>query len=191
MDDTGNVSQLLRNWAQGDPSARDQLVPLVYDVLRRLAAKHLAGERYAVTLQPTALVHEAYMRMVDQTMPEWESRSHFFGVAAHLMRQILVDHARFRRTLKRGGGMVKVDLESAANVAPARPAADIVALSDALDSLAAVDPRKASIIELRHFGGFTEEETAQALAISVATVRRDSRLAEAWLHAEIRPGQGS
>jgi RNA polymerase sigma factor (TIGR02999 family) len=189
MPGTGEVSRLLREWAGGNQRAQEQVVPLVYDVLRRLAAHHLAREQRAVTLQPTALVHEAYMRMVGHTMPDWNDKNHFFGVAARLMRQILVDHARARRSLKRGGGAITLDLENLAMIAPPGRGADVIALNDALDALEKIDPRKAAIIELRHFGGLTEEETGLSLGISVATVRRQARMAEAWLHAEmVNPG---
>jgi len=185
MGDMGDVSRLLRQWAGGDPKAEGFLVPLVYDVLHRLASSHLAHEQREITLQPTALVHEAYLRLVDQTQPEWNDRQHFFRVAARLMRQILVDHARARRALKRGGGVISMDLENAAELAPSGRGADVVALNDALEALEKVDPRKVAIMELRHFGGLTEEETGLTLGISVATVRRQARMAEAWLHAEM------
>lgn len=191
MADGPDVSLLLRQWAGGNQEARDQVVPLVYGVLRRLAAHHLAHER-AVTLQPTALVHEAYMRMVGRSTPDWNDKSHFFGIAARLMRQILVDHARSRRSQKRGGsGAITLDLEQAAMISPPGRGADVIALNDALDALEKIDPRKATLIELRHFGGLTEEEAGLQLGISVATVRRQSRLAEAWLHAEMTASGGA
>jgi RNA polymerase sigma-70 factor, ECF subfamily len=165
----------------------DLLVPLVYDEIRRLAQSYLRDERSADTLQPTALVHEAYLRLVGQNLPDWESRSHFFGVAAHLMRQILVDHARRHKSAKRGGGQPKAYLEEALNFAPER-SSDFLALDDALAALTRVDERKCRIIELRFFGGFSVEETAQALGISVATAGREQRLAEAWLHREVSRG---
>jgi len=178
------VTQLLVAWKQGHKDALDLLTPLVYNELRRLAAYYLADERAAETLQPTALVHEAYLRLVAQNLPDWESRSHFFGVAAHLMRQILVDTARRKRSAKRGSGEAKVSLDSIASFAPAR-AQDMEALDDALNALAAIDERKCKVVELRFFGGFSVEETAQALGISVATVGREQRMAEAWLHREV------
>src|SRR5215471_11948291 len=185
MADRGDVSRLLREWAGGNQEAREQVVPLVYDVLRRLAAHHLSAEQRHVTLQPTVLVHEAYMRMVDQTQPEWNDRNHFYGVAARLMRQILVDHARARRAQKRGGGAaVTLDLDNSPAFAPGG-GADVIALNDALDALDKIDRRKVEIIELRYFGGLTEEEIGRSLGISPATVRRQSRMAEAWLHAEM------
>jgi RNA polymerase sigma factor (TIGR02999 family) len=187
MAETEQVTRLLRDWANGDQAARDQLVPLVYDTLRRLASKYLAGERHADTFEPTALVHEAYMRLVDRTLPEWQSRSHFYGVAAHLMRQILVDHARERLAAKRGGGAVQVELNEALGIGRAATDEKLITLGSALDQLEDLDPRRARIVELRYFGGFTEEETAQSLEISPATVRRETRLAEAWLYTQMSP----
>jgi RNA polymerase sigma factor (TIGR02999 family) len=178
------VTRLLLQWKQGDPGAIEMLTPLVYDELRRLAAHYLRDERTADTLQPTALVHEAYMRMVAQNMPDWECRSQFYGVAAHLMRQILVDHARQHRAAKRGNGMAPVALDEALGFAASK-SREIVALDDALSALANVDERKCKVVELRYFGGFSVEETAQALGISVATVGREQRMAEAWLHREM------
>lgn len=184
-----DVTNLLIAWNHGNQEAMDLLVPLVYDEMRRLAASYLADERKAATLQPTALVHEAYLRLVAQKLPDWQSRSHFFGVAAHLMRQILVDHARKHRSAKRGGGAVTAPFEEALSFAPER-SADVIALDDGLQALAALDPRKCQILELRFFGGFSVEETAQALGISVATVGREQRLAEAWLHRELSRAAG-
>ena len=178
------VTRLLIEWKQGSQTAVDALVPLVYDEMRRLAQSYLRDERAAATLRPTALVHEAYLRLVAQRLPDWESRSHFFGVAAHLMRQILVDHARRNKSFKRGGGLAKASLEEAINFAPER-SSDILALDDSLKALAQIDERKSRIIELRFFGGFSVEETAQAMGISVATIGREQRLAEAWLHREM------
>jgi RNA polymerase sigma factor (TIGR02999 family) len=186
---TARVTQLLRQWGDGDQRACDALVPIVYDTLRRLAERHLADERHAQTLQPTALVHEAYLRLVAQDTPDWESRAHFYGVAAHLMRQVLVDHARRRLSAKRGAGAVKLELKDVAEVpAPGQPV-EIFALNEALDELARVDERKCRIIELRYFGGCTEEETARSMAVSIATVRRDLRTAEAWLAVKLNPGE--
>jgi RNA polymerase sigma-70 factor (ECF subfamily) len=176
------LTLLLHQWvADGDEKARDELVPLVYDVLRRLAGRYLAREQRAVTLQPTALVHEAYLRLIDQRLPDIKNRTHFYGIAAQVMRQILVDHGRARRSEKRGGGMVMVELTDGVLGGPKRET-DVVALNDALNSLSEIDARKSRIIELRYFGGFTEEETAEFLALSARTVRREARLAEAWLH---------
>lgn len=183
------VTRLLRDWATGNETAREQLLPLVYDTLRRLAERYLADERFARTLQPTALVHEAYLRLVDQKNPDWESRSHFYGIAARLMRQILVDHARARLTAKRGGDAVIIQLDDGVDVASRGQSADVLGLNDALDALATRDPRKGRIVELRYFGGFTADETAKSIGISVATVRRELRLAEAFLWAQMNPPQ--
>src|ERR1700744_300228 len=160
------VTRLLIEWKRGDQKAIDLLVPLVYDEMRRLAQSYLRNERAAATLQPTALVHEAYLRLVAQNLPDFESRSHFFGVAAHLMRQILVDHARRHKSAKRGNGVHMASLEEALSFAP-ESSSDVLALDDALTGLARMDERKCRIIELRFFGGFTVEETAQAVGISV------------------------
>jgi RNA polymerase sigma-70 factor, ECF subfamily len=155
-----------------------ELIPLVYGELRQLAAAYLRGERQGHTLQPTALVHEAYLRLVDQSSPDWQSRSHFYGVAARVMRQILVDHARRKQAKKRAGK--PVPLEDAVR-SPDR-SGDLVALDDGLTDLEKVDARKCQAIELRYFAGLTMDEIAQALNVSVETVRRDMRMAEAWLH---------
>jgi RNA polymerase sigma factor (TIGR02999 family) len=184
MDPATQVTRLLLDLKNGDPAAVDRLMPIVYDELRRLAAHYLRDEHAAATLQPTALVHEAYLRLVAQQMPDWESRSHFFGVAAHLMRQILVDHARRRHSQKRGAGQPAVSLDAVVTFAPMR-SDDIVALDDALTALAAVDARKSKVIELRFFGGLSVEETARTLNVSVGTIGREQRLAEAWLHREL------
>ena len=178
------VTQLLVEWKNGQAQALERLTPIVYAELRRLADHYLRDEHAATTLQPTALVHEAYLRLVAQAMPDWESRSHFIAVAATLMRQVLVDHARRRHSAKRGSGAEKTSLDAAVSFAPEH-SRDIEALDDALNALAAIDPRKSQVIELRYFGGFSIEETAQALGVSVATIGREQRLAEAWLHREV------
>jgi RNA polymerase sigma factor (TIGR02999 family) len=183
------VTRLLVEWKSGRKEALDLLVPLVYGELRRLADRYLRDERSASTLQPTAIVHEAYLRLVAQGLPDWESRAHFFGVAAHLMRQILVDHARRVRTAKRGSGAEKIPLQEAIDSTPA-PGPSIEQLDDALTALAAFDERKAKVIELRFFGGFDLEEVAQALGISSATVVREQRTAVAWLHREVATARG-
>ena len=190
MDTSGadalNVTRLLRKWSDGDASARDELVPVVYRTLHKLAQHYLAGEQHAQTLPATALVHEAYVRLVDQSLPDWRSRDHFYGVAAHLMRQVLVDHARERLSQKRGGGAVRLELDHAADVAaPDRFQPEILAVNAALDELARLDARKSKVIELRYFGGCTEQETARLLSLSIATVRRDLRAGEAWLAAHL------
>jgi RNA polymerase sigma-70 factor, ECF subfamily len=185
-DGSPELTQLLRKWSEGDERARDELMPIVYRTLHRLAAHYLADERHARTLQPTALVNEAYMRLVDQQPHDWSSRDHFYGVAAHLMRQVLVDHARKRLSQKRGSGSIWLELDAAAEVtAPDGSRPEILAINDALDDLARLDPRKCKVIELRYFGGCTEEETAHILSLSVATVRRDLRAGEAWLTAQL------
>jgi RNA polymerase sigma factor (TIGR02999 family) len=178
------VTQLLVDWRNGRKEALDLLTSLVHGELRKLAAGYLARERSAATLQPTALVNEAYIRLVAQDMPDWQSRAHFFGVAAHLMRQILVDHARKQRSQIRGGGQAKVSMEEALSASPER-GASLIALDDALAALAKIDERKAKVIELRFFGGLNIDETAEALGISVSTVGREQRLAEAFLHKEM------
>lgn len=184
-----SVTQLLIEWKSGNKAALDLLVPLVYRELRRLADHYLRDESAAITMQPTALVHEAYLRLVAQNLPDWQSRSHFYGVAARLMRQILVDHARRRGSAKRGSGAEKVSIENAVSFSPAR-GRDIEQLDDALTALAAFDGRKAEIIELRYFGGFGLEEISQSLSISAATVCREQRVAEAWLHREMARAAG-
>ncbi|MBL8232917.1 MAG: sigma-70 family RNA polymerase sigma factor [Bryobacterales bacterium] len=181
-----NITQLLAHWSTGkDKHALDELTPLVYRELRKLADSYLRRERAGHTLQPTALIHEAYMRMVDQRLPEWRSRAHFYGVAAQLMRQILCDHARAKRAAKRGGDDKKVVLLEAVNYSDERPD-EMVALDDALKDLAKLDGRKARVVELRYFGGLSVAETAEVLGVSVATVGRELRFAEAWLHKALR-----
>ncbi|MGC9944945.1 MAG: sigma-70 family RNA polymerase sigma factor [Bryobacteraceae bacterium] len=184
-----SVTQLLIEWKGGNKAALDLLVPLVYRELRRLADHYLRDDRAAVTMQPTALVHEAYLRLVAQDLPDWQSRAHFFGVAARLMRQILVDHARRRGSAKRGGDADQISLEEAVSFSPAR-GRHIERLDDALTALAAFDGRKAEIIELRYFGGFGLEEIGRSLSISAATVCREQRVAEAWLHREMARAAG-
>ena len=181
------TTELLRAWANGEPAALDELTPRVYRELRRIAGHFMQNESPGRTMQTTALVHEAYVRLVAQSMPDWQCRSHFFGVAAHLMRQILVDHARRHRSAKRGSSAVAESLDEAVAFSTAK-SNDVVALDDALNALASVDGRKCKVIELRYFGGFNVEETAQALGISVATVGREQRMAEAWLHREMSSG---
>jgi RNA polymerase sigma-70 factor, ECF subfamily len=181
---THEVTRLLHDWRNGDPEALERLTPLVYGELRRLARHYLRDERQGHTLQGTALVHEAYVRLVGRTGPEWQSRAHFFGVAARLMRQILVDHARKTNAGKRGGGARAVSLAEAAVFSPER-AADLVALDEALAGLSAFDPRKSRIVELRYFAGLQIEEIAEVERASTATVRRQLRTAEAWLHREM------
>ncbi len=178
------VTRMLVDWSQGNREAAVQLMPLVYDELRVIARGYLQRERADHTLQATALVHEAYLRMVDQTQLTWKNRAHFFGVAAQVMRRILVDHARRHRTEKRGGDWAKVELDEARLSATARPV-DLIALDEALLDLAKLDPRQSQIVELRFFGGLTIEEAAEVLDVSPRTVRRDWRIAKAWLRREI------
>jgi RNA polymerase sigma-70 factor, ECF subfamily len=182
-----DVTQLLVAWTRGDEGALGKLVPIVYRELRRLAHRYMSGERAGHTLQTTALVHEAYERLVDTPHVRWQDRTHFFAVCAQLMRRILVDHARARRYQKRGGGARLVSLEEAL-VAPRERARDLVALDDALTALSAIDPRKGQVVELRFFGGLTAEETAEALKISPDTVLRDWKLAKVWLLRELSGG---
>ena len=185
MSDSHEVTRLLAEWAKGRPRALEDLTPLVYRELRRLAASYLRRERQGHTLQPTALVHEAYMRLLEQSKPTWQSRSHFYGVAARLMRQILVDHARRKHAGKRAGQQVSLD--EAVSFADDR-SHQLVALDAALNALEKIDPRKCKAIELRYFGGLSMEETSQALGVSEVTVRRDMRMAEAWLNNEMKCG---
>jgi RNA polymerase sigma factor (TIGR02999 family) len=178
------VTQLLQEWRGGDKAALEKLTPLVYDELRRLANRYLRDEREGHTLQGTALVHEAYLKLVGYRNLEWQSRAHFFGVAARIMRQILIDYARKHRTGKRGSGKQNLPLEEAVVFSSER-AETLVELDDALEQLAAVDPLKGRIIELRYFGGLGIEEIGEVTGNSVSTVRRHMRMAEAWLHREM------
>jgi len=185
MSSTHEVTLLLAKWAKGNQDALNELTPLVYKELRHLAASYLRTERQGHTLQPTALVHEAYLRLVDQSNPNWQNRSHFYGVAARLMRQILVDHARRKQAGKRAGQ--SVPLEDAVSFQK-QPSRDLMALDTSLTALEKIDPRKCKAVELRYFGGLSTEEIAQVLDVSSNTVLRDLRLAEAWLHQEMRTG---
>jgi len=185
MSATHDVTQLLIRWADGDREALHDLTPLVYKELRQLAAAYLRKEQQGHTLQPTALVHEAYLRLVDQKTPNFQNRSHFFGVAARLMRQILVDHARRRNAAKRAA--IAVHLDSVVSFEKER-SGDLLALDSSLNVLEKLDPRKCKAVELRYFVGLSMEEIAQALAVSEVTVRRDLRMAEAWLQHEIEGG---
>lgn len=182
---SARVSLLLANWRQGDQEAREALVPLVYSELRRIARRHLWREHPGHTLESAALVHEAYLRLIGQRSPPWQNRAHFFGVAARLMRQILVDHARNRLAAKRGAGVPRLSLDAQV-ASPHQHEVDLVALDDALDRLAALDPRQGRIIELRFFAGLSIEETALVLGISPATVKREWTTARAWLLRELR-----
>jgi RNA polymerase sigma factor (TIGR02999 family) len=178
---------LLLAWGSGDQAAFDQLVPLVHGELRRIARQHLGRERTGHTLQPTALVNEAYLRLIDIKRIQWQDRQHFFAMAARVMRRVLVDSARARRFRKRGGGARMASLDEALEVST-EPQRDLVALDDALQALAAVDARKVQVVELRYFGGLSVEETAAALQVSPGTVMRDWKLAKVWLLRELSRG---
>jgi RNA polymerase sigma factor (TIGR02999 family) len=182
----GDISGLLRAWSGGDQSALDRLTPIVYDELHRLARRYMKHERPGHSLQTSALVNEAYLRLVDYERMEWQNRAHFFAVSAQLMRRILVGHAR-RHNLKRGGGVEHVALEEAAVVGGGQ-GPDLVALDDAMNALAQIDPRKVQVVEMRFFGGLSVEETAEVLRVSTITVKRDWRAARVWLYRELTGG---
>jgi RNA polymerase sigma factor (TIGR02999 family) len=177
-----NVTQMLLAWGEGDEAARDALIPVVYQHLHRIARQYLRRERAGHTLQTTALINEAYLRLVEQSVP-WQNRNHFFGIAARLMRQILVDHARARQRLKRGENPHQISLTAAGDTP--EQGADLLALNEALETLAQVDPQRAEIVELRFFGGLTIDETAQVMHVSTPTVERGWRAARAWLQTEL------
>jgi RNA polymerase sigma-70 factor (ECF subfamily) len=178
------VTQLLADWSHGDDAALAELAPLVYEELRHLAHRHMGGQRTDHTLQTTALVNEAYLRLADQTNPRWQNRAHFFAVAARAMRQIVVDYARSQRSQKRGGGALKVELDEAAIVSPEQ-SKEIVDLHEALERLATLDSRKAQVVELKYFGGLNHDEIAEVLKTSTMTVRRDWMFAKTWLYDEL------
>jgi len=178
------VTRLLVDWRNGDQGALEQLIPLVHEELRRVARRHMAHERAGHTLQATALVNEAYVRLIDIRQVNWQDRTHFFAMSSRLMRRILVDFARSKGSQKRGAGAHKVSLDEALIIST-EPGADLVALDDALDALAVFDARKAQVVEMRFFGGLSVEETAEALNVSVDTVMRDWKLAKAWLLREL------
>jgi RNA polymerase sigma factor (TIGR02999 family) len=180
-----DVTDLLIEWGKGDQEALNQLMPLVYDELRRLASRHLRHERPGHTLQTTALVHEAYLKLVDQKNMTWQNRVQFFAASAQVMRHILVDHARSRRALKRGGENLRLSLDEA-KMSSEEKDADLLSLNEALNSLAVIDPQQSRVVELRIFGGLTVEETAEALVISTRTVKREWSMAKAWLHRQIK-----
>jgi RNA polymerase sigma factor (TIGR02999 family) len=179
-----HVTQLLNDWSGGDQSARDKLMPLVYDELHRLAHRYMKRESPGHTLQTSALVNEAFVKLVDQRNVHWQNRAHFFGIAAQMMRRILVDYARSRSTAKRGGGAAQISLDESLIVSDERNA-EIVNVHEALERLAEFDARKSQIVELRFFGGLSIEETAEVLGVSPGTVMRDWTLAKAWLHREL------
>jgi RNA polymerase sigma-70 factor (ECF subfamily) len=184
------ITRLLIDWRGGDRAALEKLMPLVYDELRRLARHYLSQERPGHTLQATALVNEAYLRLIDQQNSDWQNRTHFFAVAARIMRHLLVDHARARRYAKRGGGAQQVSLDEAAAVTP-EISFDLLALDEALNRLAAIDERKVVIVELRYFGGLNAGETAEAMRLSEITVKREWLKAKAWLYRELNQEGGS
>ncbi len=186
---THEVTKLLKDWGAGDESALDKLMPLVHDELHRLARQHMRREKPGHLLQTSALVNEAYLRLVDASQVDWQNRAHFFGIAARLMRRILVDDARRRHRDKRGGCAIQVPLDEAASQ-PQEQAANLVSLDDALKTLAKIDPRQSEIVELRFFGGMSIEETAEALKVSPATVSLDWTFARAWLRKEMGSGEG-
>jgi RNA polymerase sigma-70 factor, ECF subfamily len=179
-----DITRLLLAWNNGDEAALEELTPLVYAELHRLARRYMGGERSGHTLQTSALVNEAYVRLIDWKNVQWQNRAHFFAVSAQLMRRILVDFARANAYAKRGGGAPHLDLDEVAVVSPDR-GTDIVALDEALTSLAALSPRQSQVVELRFFGGLSLEETAEVLKVSIGTVRRDWSLARAWLHRAV------
>jgi len=184
MTQARNITQLLTAWSDGDKAALDALIPVVYDELRRQASRYLRHERPGHTLQTTALINEAYLRLIDQKATRWQNRAQFFGIAAQLMRRILVDHARAKHRAKRGGQGIRVSLTDATSVTK-DPDLDLVQLDEALNRLAEIDLQQSKIVELRFFSGLNVEETAAALNISPATVKRDWSVAKAWLHREI------
>ncbi len=185
METQHEITRLLADWSNGDRQALEKLTPLVYDELRRLAARYLRQERVGHTLQSTALVHEAYMKLVGQNSVRWQNRAHFFGIAAQMIRRILVDYARARKADKRGSGAEKLSLDEAIAL-PGGQDLDLVALDDALEGLAKIDPRQSRLVELRFFAGLTIEETAEVMQMSLATAKRDWVSAKAWLSREVR-----
>ncbi len=183
------VTQLLDDWSAGDREALDKLIPIVYAELRRQAVRYLQRERLGHTLQTTALIHEVYLKLIDQRDVRWQNRAHFFGIAAQLMRRILVDHARKHHAAKRGGSDIKLPLEEGMIVAEGKDV-NLVALDEALERLAAIDPQQSRVVELRFFSGLSVEETAEVLGVSPRTVKRDWNVAKAWLRREISEGEG-
>jgi RNA polymerase sigma factor (TIGR02999 family) len=184
MASTAEVTQLLQNWRNGDGSALDRLFPIVYDELRQIAARYLRKQRPGHTLQTTALVHEAYIRLIEKQDMDWQNRAHFFGFAAKTMRYVLMEYAMARKTDKRGGGQILLSLDEAIAL-PERKEFDLLALNDALSTLAEMDERQSNLVELRFFAGLSNEEIAEVLGISLATVNREWRSAKAWLRTEM------
>ncbi len=182
---TQELTQLLVQLSEGKSQAVDDILPLIYDELRRLASNYLRRERSDHTLQPTALVHEAYIKLIDQTQVKWQNRAHFFGIAANIMRRILVDYARQHKADKRGGAAEKLPLEEEILIVSEGKSAELLALDEALENLAKIDPQKSKIVELRYFGGLSVEETAEVLGVSEITVKRHWRMAKAWLYGQL------
>ncbi len=183
---TQDLTQMLIQLSEGKAQVVDDILPLIYDELRRLAGNYLRRERSDHTLQPTALVHEAYLKLIDQTQVKWQNRAHFFGIAANIMRRILVDYARQHRADKRGGAAEKLPLEEEILIVSEGKSAELLALDEALENLAKIDSQKSKIVELRYFGGLSVEETAEVLGVSEITVKRHWRMAKAWLACQIR-----
>jgi RNA polymerase sigma factor (TIGR02999 family) len=181
---------MLRRWGDGDQAVLDRLLPLVYDELHRQAARYLRRERAGHTLQTTALIHEAYLKLIDQRDVQWQSRTHFYAISAHLMRRIMVDYARTKRREKRGGSEIKLPLDEAGPIAGREQNVDLLALDEALTRLAALDEQQARVVELRYFSGLSLEDTAEALHISRATAAREWKMAKAWLHRELTRAGG-
>jgi RNA polymerase sigma factor (TIGR02999 family) len=179
-----DLTRLLHAWSQGDSAALERLAPLVFEDLRRMARRHLGGERASHTLQPTALVHEVYLKLMDQREPDWQNREHFFAIASRIMRRVLLDYGKARQTTKRGKDLVKVPLDDALGLAEDR-SGDLAALSEALARLAEIDPRQARIVELHNFFGFEHKEIAEILGISETTSKREWRTAKLWLYREL------
>ena|SRR5829696_5141491 len=179
-----DLTHLLHSWSQGDPAALERLVPLIFEDLRRMARRHLQGERAGHTLQPTALVNEVYVKLMDQRDPDWQNREHFFAIASRIMRRILIDYGKARQTHKRGKDSVKVPIDEALGLAQDQ-GTDYAALNDALDRLAEIDPRQARIVELHNFFGFEHKEIAEILGISETTSKREWRTARLWLYREL------
>ena len=186
QEDSRNITRMLKDWSGGNREALDELLPFVYNELHRQAAQYLRRERADHTLQTTALINEAYLKLIDQSEVEWQNRAHFFAVAAQAMRRILVDYARMRKREKRGGDDVKFQLDEAIETPAKEKSIDLVALDEALNRLAEFDERQARVVELRFFSGMTEEETAEVLGLSPATVRRDWNMAKAWLFHQLK-----
>ncbi len=179
------LTQMLIQLSEGNAQMVDDILPLIYDELRRLAGNYLRRERSDHTLQPTALVHEAYIKLIDQTQVKWQNRAHFFGIAANIMRRILVDYARQHKAEKRGGAAEKMPLEEEILIVSEGKSAELLALDEALENLAKIDPQKSKIVELRYFGGLSVEETAKVLGVSEITVKRHWRMAKAWLYGQL------